>query len=78
MLGIGWPELLFLLVLLLIFFRPEQLAELARTAGEFAGQFWRMGQRLRDDVEREWRSDLAKPAAKHLPAPPPDGEPPAP
>ena len=75
MLGIGWPELLFLLALLLIVFRPEQLAQLARATGEFAGQFRRMGQRLRDDIEREWQEASAAPAKR--PAPRHKEEPPA-
>ena len=57
MLGIGLPELLFLLALLVVAFRPEQLAELARTAGGLAGRLWQMGQQLRDEVEREWKKE---------------------
>jgi Sec-independent protein translocase protein TatA len=57
MLGIGLPELLFVLVLLVVAFRPEQLAELARSGGHLAGRLWRMGQQLRDEVEREWKEE---------------------
>ncbi|MEW6325156.1 MAG: hypothetical protein AB1515_07190 [Nitrospirota bacterium] len=75
MLGIGWPEFLFLLALLLVVFRPEQLADLVRTAGEFSGQLLRMGRQLRDEVEREWQQ-APPPSTKRLPHPP--EEPPAP
>jgi Sec-independent protein translocase protein TatA len=71
MLGIGLPELLFIVALLVVCFRPDQLAGLARTVGQFGGQLWRMSQGLRSEIEREV-------AGLEVPAPPrPDrhGEP---
>jgi Sec-independent protein translocase protein TatA len=53
MLGIGFQELLLILVLLVVCFRPEQLAELVRTAGSIAGRLRHVGRDLREEVERE-------------------------
>jgi len=53
MFGIGFPEFVVLLVILLIVFKPEQLAEMARVAGRLAGQLREMGQRAREEMERE-------------------------
>jgi Sec-independent protein translocase protein TatA len=69
MFGVGLPEALFLLALLVLVFRPEQLAELARAVGGLAGRLRQVGQQFRDVVEREW------PAAAPLgqaPGPPRD------
>ena len=54
MFGVGLPEALFLLALLVMIFRPEQLAELARAVGGLAGRLRQVGQQFRDEVEREW------------------------
>lgn len=56
MLGIGFPELVVILILLLVVFRPEQLVELVRTAGGLAERFWRAGQEIREQVEGELRT----------------------
>jgi len=52
-LGIGLPELVVILILLLIVFRPEQLVDLVRVAGGLAGRFWRAGQEIREQMEEE-------------------------
>jgi Sec-independent protein translocase protein TatA len=53
MLGIGFPELVVILILLLIVFTPDQLVELVRGAGGLAGRFWRAGQEIREQMEEE-------------------------
>jgi Sec-independent protein translocase protein TatA len=52
-LGIGFPELVVILILLLVVFRPEQLVELVRTAGGLAERLRRTGREIRDQVEGE-------------------------
>jgi sec-independent protein translocase protein TatA len=66
MLGIGFPELVVILILLLIVFRPEQLVELVRVAGGLAGRFWRAGQEIREQMEEE----LTRAAEWERPHPP--------
>jgi Sec-independent protein translocase protein TatA len=56
MLGIGFPELVVILVLLLVVFKPEQLVELVRGAGGLAERLWRTGQEMREQVEGELRA----------------------
>lgn len=53
MFGVGLPELLLILALLVVCFRPDQLARLARTAGQLGGQLWRISQGVRSELERE-------------------------
>lgn len=86
MLGIGFPELVVILILLLIVFRPEQLVELVRDAGGLAGRFWRAGQELREQMESEmaqaaeWERPGRRPKAPPQPPialPTPDQTPPA-
>jgi len=73
MLGIGFPELVVILILLLIVFRPEQLVELVRVAGGLAGRFWRAGQEIREQMEEElkraaeWDRPGTRPAAPQPP-----------
>jgi Sec-independent protein translocase protein TatA len=55
MLGIGFPELVVILILLLVVFKPEQLVELVRGAGGLAERLWRTGQEMREQVEGELR-----------------------
>jgi Sec-independent protein translocase protein TatA len=66
MFGVGLPEALFLLALLVMIFRPEQLAELARAVGGMAGRLRQVGQQFRDEVEKEW------PVGATFPEPPPE------
>ena len=53
MFGIGFPELLLILALLLISFKPSQLAELVRTAGTVIKRLGKTGQSLKEEFERE-------------------------
>jgi Sec-independent protein translocase protein TatA len=78
MLGIGFPELVVILILLLMVFKPDQLIELVRGAGGLAGRFWRAGQEIREQMEEEltraaeWERPVKRPAA----TPPPIALPP--
>jgi sec-independent protein translocase protein TatA len=72
MLGIGFPELVVILVLLLIVFRPEQLVEMVRAVGGLAGQFWQAGQEIREQIEEE----LARTAEWERSGPRPETPPP--
>jgi Sec-independent protein translocase protein TatA len=71
-LGIGFPELVVILILLLVVFRPEQLVELVRAASGLAERFWRAGQELREQVEGELRTAEWEGPEAHAPvqAPP--------
>lgn len=68
MLGIGFPELVAILILLLVVFRPEQLVELVRSASGLAERFWRAGQEMREQVEGELRAaEWEQPVKKRAP-----------
>ncbi|BBB32018.1 sec-independent protein translocase protein TatB [Thermotomaculum hydrothermale] len=53
MFGIGFGELLLLLVIALIVFGPEKLPEVAKTLGKFYRQVRDYSDSLRETVERE-------------------------
>jgi Sec-independent protein translocase protein TatA len=81
-LGIGFPELVVILILLLIVFRPEQLVDLVRVAGGLAGRFWRAGQEIREQMEEEltraaeWEQPGRRPpASTPIALAPPDSPP---
>lgn len=72
MLGIGFPELVVILILLLVVFKPEQLVEVVRGAGGLAERLWRTGQEMREQVEGELRTaDWERPEAQAPVKPPP-------
>ncbi|HTP41398.1 MAG TPA: twin-arginine translocase TatA/TatE family subunit [Nitrospiria bacterium] len=73
MLGIGFPELVVILILLLIVFRPEQLVELVRAAGGLAGRFWQAGQEIREQIEEELArsAEWERPGTRTETPPPP-------
>jgi Sec-independent protein translocase protein TatA len=83
-LGIGFPELVVILILLLIVFQPEQLVELVRVAGGLAGRFWRAGHEIREQMEEELTraAEWEQPGRRSRASPPialptPDQAPPA-
>jgi Sec-independent protein translocase protein TatA len=79
MLGIGFPECVVILILLLIVFKPDQLVELVRVAGGLAGRFWRAGQEIREQMEEELTraAEWERPAKRSSATPPPIALPPA-
>jgi Sec-independent protein translocase protein TatA len=79
MLGIGFPECVVILILLLIVFKPDQLVELVRVAGGLAGRFWRAGQEIREQMEEELTraAEWERPVKRSSATPPPIALPPA-
>ncbi len=55
MFGIGFPELVLIVVVALIVFGPEKLPELARTLGKAMGEFRRATDGIKETVTREAR-----------------------
>jgi Tat protein translocase TatB subunit len=58
--GIGSTELLFILVVALIFFGPRKLPQLARTMGKGLAEF----RKASDDFKRTWEREVALETAK--------------
>ena len=58
--GIGSAELLFILVIALIFFGPRKLPQLARSMGKGLAEF----RKASDDFKRTWEREVALEGAK--------------
>jgi TatA/E family protein of Tat protein translocase len=56
-LGIGAPELIFILLLALLIFGPKRLPEIGRTVGKALGEFRRATSELKRSLENEIRID---------------------
>src|SRR6266850_222875 len=56
----GWPETLFILVVVVLLFGAKKLPELARGLGQSLGEF----KKARDEFEREVRKSSAEPEVK--------------
>jgi TatA/E family protein of Tat protein translocase len=56
-LGIGAPELIFILLLALLIFGPKRLPEIGRTVGRALGEFRRASSELKRSLENEIRID---------------------
>lgn len=54
MFGMGWQEILLILVVAVLVIGPDQLPQVARTIGKLVAQFRRMSNDLRDQVNREF------------------------
>lgn len=63
----GWPEILFILLIILVLFGAKRLPELARGLGQSLNEF----RKAREDFDRE----VKKTAASIEPKPAPDKEP---
>lgn len=78
MFGIGFQEMLVILVVVLIFFGPKRLPDLAKSLGKGIAEFKKASEEVRkgiDEVVREESTD--SPASPAEPAPKPDGSEPA-
>jgi sec-independent protein translocase protein TatA len=70
---IGFPELIVIFVVALIFFGPRKLPELGRSLGKSINEFKRASNELRSTLDDEIRAEERKPTpAAALPAAPTD------
>jgi sec-independent protein translocase protein TatA len=68
---IGFPELIVIFVVALIFFGPRKLPELGKSLGKSIAEFKRASNELRNTLDDEIRAEERKPAtAAALPAAP--------
>ncbi len=82
MFGIGFQEMLIILVVVLIFFGPKRLPDLAKSMGKGIAEFKKASEDIRKGIDEAMKEDAAKedaaPAAEapsenaSIPAPPPD------
>lgn len=56
----GWPEIVFILVIVLLLFGAKKLPELARGLGQSLGEF----KKAREEFEREIHKSAAQPEIK--------------
>ncbi len=50
---VGWSELLIILFLVLLFFGPKRLPELAEAIGKSIARFKKASQQMKDEIESE-------------------------
>jgi sec-independent protein translocase protein TatB len=60
MFGMGWPELLVILIVGVVVFGPDKLPDFARQAGRFLRSVRRMMDDARSDLSRELGEDYDK------------------
>jgi len=59
----GWPEIVFILVIVLLLFGAKKLPELARGLGQSLGEF----KKAREEFEREVKKSAAELEVKEAP-----------
>ena len=69
---IGFPEMLIILVVALIFFGPRKLPELGRSLGKSIGEFKRASNELRSTLDDEIRMEERRAAPPSRPSVPAD------
>lgn len=57
---IGWTELLVILFLVLLFFGPKRLPELAESLGKSIQRFKKASRDARDEIESSARKDIGE------------------
>lgn len=77
MFGIGFQEMLVILVVVLIFFGPKRLPDLAKSLGKGIAEFKKATEEVRKGIDEAVREESTEPPASPAePAPKPDeGEP---
>jgi len=65
---IGFPELILIFIVALIFFGPRKLPELGKALGKSIGEFKRASNELRNTLDEEIRADEHKTLASTPPA----------
>jgi TatA/E family protein of Tat protein translocase len=80
MFGIGFQEMLIILVVVLIFFGPKRLPDLAKSLGKGIAEFKKASEEVRKGIEEAVKEESAGEAGKAPgpPATPADGTEPAP
>ena len=53
---LGWPEMMFIMVLALVLFGPKKLPEIGRTVGKAIGEFRKASSELKSTFEREMQT----------------------
>src|SRR5664279_5576139 len=53
---LGWPEMMFIMVLALVLFGPKKLPEIGRTVGKAINEFRRASSELKTTFEREMQN----------------------
>jgi len=53
---VGWPEMMFIMILALVLFGPKKLPEIGRTVGKAITEFRRASSELKTTFEREMQS----------------------
>jgi TatA/E family protein of Tat protein translocase len=72
---IGFPEMLIILVVALIFFGPRKLPELGRSLGRSIGEFKRASNELRNTLDDEIRAEERRASTQAAPPPAPISNP---
>lgn len=65
MLGLGWPEVLLILALLLLVFGPTQLPKMARNLGKAVGEFQKASSGIMKEIDKA-TLDVTKDAQSSL------------